>query len=159
MSLYHKSRFLFRKHFKLLRKRQKYIMSLLVVKKINKKIKIRRTVKVYVCLWSDNAVRYYTCTGAHFEMKCKILLHEINTSLLNTIGAGDSTGIERSSPLCNWFFSYKELTKTESTAGTYTIRAILAITAIYHAFLTDFHKKNNTNILRSFEQLHIYFSL
>lgn len=41
---------------------------------------------------------------AHFEMKCKILLHEINMSRLNTIGAGDSTGIERSSPLCNCFF-------------------------------------------------------
>lgn len=139
-------------------------MSLLVVKKINKEIKIRRTVKVYVCLWSDNAVRYYTCTGAHFQMKCKILLHEINTSRLNIIGAGDSTGIVRSSPLWNCFFLFKELTKTESTAGTYTIRAIIAITAIHHAFFTDFHKKKYYNYYKHFEviwtcKLHIYFSI
>lgn len=52
------------------------------------------------------------------------------------------------------FFLFNELTKTESTAGTCTIRAIKAITAIHHAFFTDFHKKNITiitNILRSFE--------
>lgn len=125
-------------------------MSLLVVKKINKEIKIRRTVKVYVCLWSDNAVRYYTCTGAHFQMKCKILLHEIN--IYHWRGWFDRHCTFFS--FMKLFFLFKELTKTESNAGTYTIRAIIAITAIHHAFFTDFHKKNITiitNILRSFE--------
>lgn len=43
---------------------------------------------MYVCKWSDNAVLYHTCSGAHLQM-----------SRLNILGAMDSTDIVRSFPL------------------------------------------------------------
>lgn len=58
---------------------------------------------MYVCVWSYNAVLYYTWLYSCRSSNLWLDLYEIYTSRLNTLGAGDSTGIVRSSPL--YFFS------------------------------------------------------
>lgn len=53
---------------------------------------------MYVCVWSYNAVLYYTWLYSCRSSNLRLDLYEIYTSRLNTLGAGDSTGIVRSSP-------------------------------------------------------------